>query len=107
MHWLYRIVPASRPRLYDPRILTWCFGNDEDGIFGERSGVETFKGAPPSVWQFVRWGIRNPAHNLTHHVVNWPGGPFWKWGTRPGLNGYVGFRPPLGLFGIAFRYEKQ
>ena len=72
------------------------FGNDEDGPYGLYP--HTWVGA-------VRWWVRNPAHNLTHHVLNWPCGPFFKWGKVPGWNGYIGFRPPNGVFGIAIRKE--
>lgn len=104
--WLYSIVPASKPKIYSPLIVTWAlFGNDEDGICGERSLVETFKGGPVNLAQFLRWTFRNPFHNLFFHVLAWPGGPFFKWGSVPGWNGYLGFRPPKGVFGAAFRYE--
>lgn len=77
-------------------ILWALFGNDEDGPYGM---------FPHTCWGAVRWWLRNPLHNLCFHVINWPGGPFWKWGKVPGWNGYIGFRPPDGVFGIAIRKE--
>jgi hypothetical protein len=105
MHWLYRIIPRERPRWFDPRLLTWVLlGNEEDGLFGPPyEGRGTFY--PPTLWGAIRWAVRNPFHNLLFHVLAWPGGPFWKWGKVPGWNGYIGFRPPKGVFGIAIRKE--
>lgn len=92
--------------------VAWAlFGNDEDGVYGERSKVPTFgPDAPRTQWQRVRWWLRNPFHNLFWHVLNWPGGPFFKWGAPyvgSGWNGYIGFRPPNGVFGIAIRKETK
>lgn len=82
-------------------ILWAIFGNDEDGPYGFY---------PRTKLGAVRWWLRNPFHNLFWHVINYPGGPFFKWGKRPGLNGYIGWRPlpdGNGVFGVAFRYEKH
>lgn len=90
-------------------ILWALFGNDEDGPYGPPyDGRETF--FPRTRWGAVRWWLRNPCHNLFWHVINWPGGPLFKFGKRPGLNGYIGWRPRPdgnGVFGAAFRYERH
>lgn len=79
--------------------ITWAlFQNDEDGPYGIY---------PHTTLGAVCWWFRNPFHNLLFHVINWPSGPFFKWGKVPGWNGYIGFRPPSGAFGIALRYEKN
>src|SRR3954469_9792743 len=66
------------------------YGNDEDGPYGPPyAGRPTF--FEPTPWGAVRWWLRNPFHNLLFHVLSWPGGPLWRWGKRPGLNGYIGF----------------
>lgn len=85
-------------------ILWALFGNDEDTIYGrpDQGGY-----ADHTAWNAVKFWFRNPFHNLFFHVINWPGGPFFKFGKRPGLNGYIGWRPPNGNFGAAFRYEKN
>lgn len=77
------------------KTIIWAlFGNDEDGPYGFY---------PHTTWGAIRWWLRNPFHNLTFHVLNWPGGPFWSWKYK-GWNGYIGFRPhPNGVFGIAVR----
>ncbi len=106
-HWLYKIIPPSRSACNFLTIVPWAiFGNDEDGIFGERSIVPTYgKDAPQTVRQFFRWWTRNPLHNLFWHVLAWPGGPYKRWG-KPGVwYGYIGFRPPEGSFGFVL-YRK-
>lgn len=80
------------------KIIWALFGNDEDGPYGIYP--HTSLGA-------IRWWLRNPFHNLLFHVANWQNGPIFRFGKRPGLNGYIGFRPPHGAFGIAFRYERH
>lgn len=112
IHWIYRIIPPDRSQV---RWYSWLFwsllGNDEDGAMGERSAVPGYgKEAPQSLWQFLRWLSRNPAHNFCFHDINWPGGPVFKWGKRPGWNGYIGWRPTAdgnGVFGVAFRHEEN
>ena len=89
--------------------ITWAlFGNDDDGVYGERSIVPTYgPDAPRTPWQRVRWWLRNPFHNLVWIVLAWPDGPLLKWGKSSGWNGYIGFRPPRGAFGIAIRKETK
>lgn len=88
------------------KIIWALFGNDEDGMYGLHSGVDSFDitmGGQATTIQAVHWWLRNPFHNLMFHVLNWEGGPFWAWKAF-GWNGYIGFRPhPNGVFGIAFR----
>ena len=70
----------------------WAFfGNDEDGPYGFY---------PHTKLGAVRWWLRNPCHNLMHHVLAWPGGPLLIWGQKPGYNGYIGFRKPTGELGF-------
>ncbi len=94
---LHQIIPPQRPKIYDPRIVLWAlFGNDEDGIYGERSVVPTYgKDAPQNTKQFLRWWTRNPFHNLFFHVLSWPvgnalilvqGPPFKVMHRRPPTN---------------------
>lgn len=72
MHWLYKIVPPTRPVLYDPRIITWAlFGNDEDGIFGERSRIWSTDHPKQTFKVFLMWWKRNPLYNLFAHVIDW------------------------------------
>lgn len=82
------------------RWLLWAFfGNDEDGPYGF---------FPHTRWGAVRWWLRNPFHNLTHHVLAWPGGPCLRLGgTKPGWIFYLGWRPPDGHFGIKLTYETE
>lgn len=70
---LYKIIPKSWNDCKLWQIPFWVlFGNDEDGIYGERGGVPSYQGVAPSYWQFVRWQTRNPAHNLFFHVLSIP-----------------------------------
>ena len=97
MNWLYVVIPPNKESAAWWNIITWAiFGNDEDGIFGERSGVSGYDGIAPSFWQFVKWTTRNPLHNLFWHVLVWPGGPML---SIPHVL-YIGFRPN-GVFGAA------
>jgi len=84
--------------------LVWAlFGNDEDGQWGQNSGVPGYQGQPDSVWLRVCWWLRNPFHNLFFHVLRWPGGPF----LSVSHCFYIGFRPDPdnpardGVFGMA------
>lgn len=81
------------------RWFLWAvFGNDEDGPYGIYE--ETW-------WGAVKWWIRNPFHNLCWHVINWPGGPCFRWGKVPGWHGYIGWRDGDGVFGIKVTYETK
>lgn len=55
------------------------FGNDEDGIYGDKSFNPEQK---ESIWLAVRWWFRNPFHNLFFHVWNVPR-PFITEGDYP------------------------
>jgi len=134
MHWLYRVIPRRRPGLL--LFVPWAlFGNDEDGIFAERTSVAGF--SEQTLWTAVRWWLRNPCHNLTHHVIAlplwfaipiigksasgfWPDGrvflalnvlPFVSF-RAGGWEGYFGFRPRVvnglkrAVFGVALRKSK-
>lgn len=107
------------------RILWALFGNDEDGIYG--CGTNWNPDCEKSAWRAIRWWFRNPAHNLTHHVIGIYGKPFeshivyennpgWSKSTRVldnkqypywnyrghGIQFYFGWRAS-GAFGIALR----
>ena len=70
-HWLYKVIPKSRAEARGASLITWAvFGNDMEGIFGERSIVPTY--GEMTTRNFVRWWIRNPFHNLSWHVLDWP-----------------------------------
>ncbi len=70
-HPLYDIIPRHRSQIrwFDAgHWLMWAlFGNDDDGIFGERSNYRsqemlTYKKA-------IRWNLRNPLHNFCFYVI--------------------------------------
>lgn len=91
-------------------MLVWALlGNDEDGDCGERSGKEGWDPRlGPVTLTCWAWWRRNPFHNLTFHVINWP------WAGRVGLLlntpwFYIGWRPDVfGSFGMAnHRYGEQ
>jgi hypothetical protein len=73
MNFLQRTVPSRREDAGGLALITWAlFGNDEDGIFGERALVPGFGPAYPQTFgQFLRWWTRNPCHNLMFHVLVW------------------------------------
>lgn len=78
-------------------IILWSvFGNNEDGLWGQRGGRPDWHGKSFSIGRFVTWWIRNPAHNLCWHVLKWQGGPFYN-----GKSFYIGWRPDNGALGMA------
>lgn len=105
------------------------FGNDEDGIYG--AGTNWNPDGEKTVGRAIRWWFRNPAHNLTHHVIgiygepfesivlyeNVPGWsksiralkgkryPYWNYQGR-GFQFYYGWRKS-GAFGIALRRRSE
>lgn len=123
MNWLYRIIAASWAVCPWYLAVPWAlFGNDADGICGERSGVPGYQGVPVTVRNFLRWWTRNPMANLMalvlsvpirrgytiigtpqdrlrpfwpatgHVVLAWNGGPLFAWQAW-GWQGYAGMRP--------------
>jgi len=70
-HPLYAFVPRHRAQIrwYDAGHWTaWAlFGNDDDGIFGERSCYHP--GQPRGVKKALYWWARNPLHNFTFYVI--------------------------------------
>ncbi len=93
------------------KAIVWAlFGNDEDGIYGDKKPGATLV-YEHTWWGALRFWLRNPFHNALHHVLRWEGGPFWRSSPeRPGWDIYIGFRPfsnPPGAFGMAFRYKKK
>ena len=107
------------------KIIWALFGNDEDGIYGAGTHFNP-KGFRSNLIA-IQWWLRNPFHNLTHHVIGIYGEPFethivyenekgWSkservlnnkqypyWNYRGnGFQFYLGWRSS-GAFGIAFR----
>lgn len=77
---LYERVPRSREDVtgwFSWFLWAW-FGNDDDGVQGEKipPGIQFDDGGYPfgsdqplTVERFWRWHKRNPAHNLSFHVL--------------------------------------
>lgn len=112
------------------KFLLWCFGNDEDGLYG--AGTKWNPEGKKSLLIFLQWTlIRNPVHNFTHHVIGIYGEPFethkvyenvpgWSKSTRVldnkhypywnyqghGFQFYFGWRKS-GAFGISFRKRSE
>lgn len=100
------------------------FGNDEDGYYG--SGTSWNPDGEETILRAIKWWIRNPAHNFTHHVIGIYGKdftseevyskvpgwtkmqrhldgktyPYWKYYNK--WTFYFGWRQS-GAFGMAFR----
>lgn len=119
----YDLIPASWGACALWQIPFWAlFGNDEDGICGERGGPPGFIGMPATWRNFLRWWVRNPLHNLCFHVIAisfsratilagrsltsppfWPigggvvlavnGGPLLSFVWPNVVEGYLGWRP--------------
>jgi len=71
---LWRLNMAVNPSRWDwiGRELTWIWGNDEDGIFGN---------GPITRWRAFYWSaLRNPCNNLRFvSGVSGAGRPLWHW----------------------------
>lgn len=103
MHWLYRLVPASRAQARGWRLITWAlFGDDDSGIFGEH---DHYAGEPQTLWTFVRWQLRNPAANLFKHVLAWPRDPRLVLARYDGEHWSWLFEEPQGQKWIFARVE--
>jgi len=48
------------------RVFWALFGNDEDSVIGD---VRWNPERKDSWWVRIQWWVRNPFHNLTHHVI--------------------------------------
>ncbi len=72
-HWLYRLIPRERASIRWYEVGKWplwmLFGNDDDGIFGERSGMPAYENRSASVGTAIRWWLRNPLHNFCFYVI--------------------------------------
>ena len=103
--------------------IKWAFfENDEDGP----CGPDRIMGEGPCDWKRkLKWWVRNPAHNFTHHVMGLYGKDFYsieKWRKNNWsytLRSYQGKKYPYlkyeglftfyfgwrnsGAFGVAFR----
>jgi len=55
------------------KILWAIFGNDEDSVIGDKRFNPEQK---DTVWIRIKWWLRNPFHNFTHHVIGIYGEPF-------------------------------
>ena len=70
---LNKIIPSNRK---DATWLTWLpwalFGNDEVGVYGERSPVWHSEYPDLTVKTWFLWWARNPFCNLFTYVINWP-----------------------------------
>jgi len=65
------IVPASREDAKGWRVITWAlFGNDDGGLYGQYDEWGIFLLPEEMTWSVaLRWWLRNPFHNMTHHVL--------------------------------------
>lgn len=72
-HWLYTVVPESKKSIkwYDlPHWITWAmFGNDDDGIFGEKPTARYNTRLPICTRRAAAWTLRNPLHNFNFYVI--------------------------------------
>lgn len=70
-HPLYNLIPRHREQIrwWDvPHWITWnLFGNDDDGIFAEETGM--YSDEAISFSRFLKWTARNPAHNFTFYTI--------------------------------------
>ena len=70
-HPIYAVVPRHRCQIYWfdlPHWVTWSlFGNDDDGVFGERANYRL--GTPPTYSKAFCWWWRNSFHNFTFYVI--------------------------------------
>jgi hypothetical protein len=72
-HWLYQVVPRHRCQIAPWDVGHWimwsCFGNDDDGIFGEEPTAEFKPECEPSFAKALAWTLRNPFHNFCFYVI--------------------------------------
>lgn len=69
-HYLYDIIPYQREQMqfYDIRHFSWyLFGNEHDGIFGERMSLENPYNTNINFSTFCSWQLRNPLHNVFYY----------------------------------------
>lgn len=80
-HFLYTIIPRHRSCIawYDVgRWTLWAlFGNDDDGIFGERAGFHPE--LRPGACKAALWTLRNPLHNICFYVIGSAGSANSAW----------------------------
>ncbi len=70
---LYRWIPAHRNQIH-PYCLghwfTWAlFGNDDDGIYGERASPRFCRNEKNGPKKAFKWFFRNPLHNFCFYVI--------------------------------------
>jgi hypothetical protein len=80
-------------------VLWAIFGNDKDGMWGQRSGEPGYDGKSFSIWLWICWQARNPCHELFHTVLRKPPGEGWFISVPRCF--YIGYRPDSGAFGAA------
>ncbi len=72
-HWLTSYIPEQRSQLkwHSPlKCLTWAvFGNDDDGLFGERASPKFHPEKKASFTKALKWFLRNPFHNFCFYVI--------------------------------------
>lgn len=68
---LYRVIPPNRDSIQKNDLPHWTlwalFGNDDDGIFGEKAHFR--EDDPDDLKKAFLWWIRNPFHNLFFYVI--------------------------------------
>lgn len=68
--WFHSIPPEWRHESGWKRFM-WLFGNDEDGLYGDRRGYwsDEQKGNEKTTWAMYKWAaLRNPANNLSRYT---------------------------------------
>lgn len=71
-HWLYKIIPFGKENVKWYNWPLWAFfGNDNDGIFGERSEFffPAWNDSKTTPWVAVKWWFRNPFHNFVRFTL--------------------------------------
>jgi hypothetical protein len=70
-HPLYQIIPRHRSQIACHDVGRWAlwvlFGNDDDGVFGERASFRPELDA--SLTKALLWMLRNPLHNFCFYVI--------------------------------------
>lgn len=68
---LYQVIPPNRSSIESYDFYHWTlwamFGNDDDGIYGERADFR--KDEPDDFKKAFLWWVRNPFHNLFFYVI--------------------------------------
>jgi hypothetical protein len=105
-HPLYRIIPHHRSQIYWYDAGHWAawaiFGNDDDGIFGERAAILEWPEREIGGSRAFFWWCRNPFHNFTHYVIgsaDKPNSQFIIFKAADGkICGFTFQREPLSIY---------